>query len=136
MRDFKLSEESAKDQLQVFYDHYDIDLDSLPEDGKANLKLATDRLVRAIRTGHLEFMKDGTIKQILRSPLGECPEIIYGELSGNNKLAMKSKATTDLYGRIYALLGSLSGLGETAITKLKGADLSIAESVGILFLQV
>ena len=37
---------------------------------------------------------------------------------------------------LYAMLGSLSGLGATAITNLKGKDLGLAHAIGTIFLVV
>lgn len=131
----KLSEESAQEQLDSFMQHYDIDLADMPKEQSEAINGALNRIKRAIRGGKLEI--DGPIvKQTLTSATGEVSEIIYNELSGQAKIAMSGKGVNDQYGRIYALLGSLSKLGEGAIVKLKGADLSIAECVGLLFLQI
>jgi ribosome biogenesis GTPase len=40
-------------------------------------------------------------------------------------VAMDGRPTEDIYGRIYALLGSVSGLGEDAFRALKGIDLQL-----------
>lgn len=131
-----ISEEVARDQFQEFLDYYDLDPSVMPEDQRAAFESSASRIIKAVRSGKLEFGQDGTVKQFLKKPVGEVSEIKYEELSGMHKVAMKSKKGEDHYGRMYALLGSLSGLGEMGIMKLKGADLSVAESVGIIFLQV
>lgn len=131
----RVSEESAQEQLDSFFQHYDIDIADMPKEQAEAINGALNRIKRAIRSGKVEI--DGSvIKQTLINPAGEVSEIIYGELTGQSKMAMDSKKADSQYGRCYALLGSLSKLGEGAIVKLRGADLSIAECIGLLFLQV
>jgi len=49
---------------------------------------------------------------------------------------MAGKQADDHYGKAYALMGSLSSLGEDAIKQLKSVDLSLAEVLGLIFLSV
>ncbi len=42
----------------------------------------------------------------------------------------------DQYGRIFSLLGGLSGKGIEVFMKMKGRDLTLAECLGSLFLIV
>lgn len=131
-----ISKEVAKEALDSFYDYYEIDMNDLDDDLKMAVAGEVQRkLIKALQSGRLQI-SGASVKQTLKNPPGEVTEITYGELTGKAKIAMKGKAEADHYGRIYALLGSLSGLGETAITGLKGPDLSLAECVGVLFLQV
>lgn len=130
MADFILSEESAAEQLELFMDYYDVDMNDIPTAQRDAVDIACRKVSKAIRRGKIEIRNtDGLqVVQMVKET-----ELVYGELTGRAKIAMGDK--TD-YGKIYALLGSLSGAGETAIQKLKGADLSIAECIGMLFLQV
>ena len=136
MAEFIISEDSAIEQLDYFLEYYDMDLSALPEEQAIAVESAKTQIIRAIRIGNLEISSGAEIAQRLKNPAGDVKSLTYGELTGNSKLAMKNKAQTDNYGRIYALLGSLSGVGEGGIAKLRGADLSLAESIGILFLQI
>lgn len=136
---YKISEQVAMEQLDGLLDYYDLDLNDIKNSAQRDaVESAYNRLIKAVRKGNLEFSNDDNIKivQHLKKPLGESGTIEYRELDGKAKVAMKDKADTDYYGRIYSLLGSLSGLGETAIIGLKGSDLSVAECLGVLFLQV
>lgn len=136
---YKISEQVAMEQLDGILDYYDLDLNDIKNAAQREaVESAYNRLVKAVRKGNLEFSNDESIKiiQHLKEPLGESETIEYRELDGKAKVAMKDKADTDYYGRIYSFLGSLSGLGETAIIGLKGSDLSVAECLGVLFLQV
>lgn len=137
--DYKLSEESAKMVLQQFLDYYEIDREDMPEDQAQAFDVACGKVIKAIRMGRLEVMESGAglvVKQHLRNPPKDVDVIEYTEISGKAKLAMKNKTNTDNYGKIYSLMGSLSGLGETAIVGLKAVDLSLVECLGVLFLAV
>jgi hypothetical protein len=97
--------------------------------------MSKTKILRAIRRGLIEIGTDtdGNIK--VTQNIAE-DKIDYAVIAGKHKVAMKDKSDTDNYGKIYALMGSLSGLGETAIQKLKGVDLGLVESLGGFYLQV
>jgi len=135
----KISEENATAQLQVLLDYYDIDFADFEDDKlRQAMTHASKKLVKAIQKGRLEIVEsDGiTIRQHLKNPSGEVSVLTYREVDGTSKVAMKSKGDGDNYGKIYAMMGSLSGLGDVAIQKLKGVDLALVENLGTLFLQV
>ena len=137
----QISEEVAKEQFEQFCEYYDFDAeDATAEDVRVALDAATARIIKAIMRGRLEVKDvdgDITVRQVLKHPMGDVSELSYGVLTGKAKIAMeKKKKQDDHHGKIYALLGSLSGLGEGAISSLRGADLSTAECVGMVFLQV
>jgi len=137
----KISRESAEAQFEIFCDYYDFDPETdIPEEDaqRAAFEATIEKVIKAIRKGRLEII-DGDPLQIiqhLKKPQGDISTIEYSELTGRHKLAMKDKKGTDNYGRCYALCGAMSGMGETAICKLKGADLSVVECLGLLFLQI
>lgn len=140
MPKYKVSEEVAEEQLETFLDFYDIDIASIDhKEVQAGLKLSASKVKRAIRKGKLSVELAGdSIKviQTFKNTEGTEDTIDYTVIAGRHKVAMKDKSDTDNYGKIYALMGSLSGLGEKAILKLKGADLGLVESLGGLYLQV
>lgn len=132
--ELKLSEDSAEKQLDSLLDYYEIEIDDLPEKTKDSSFAILKRLKKAIRLGRLEIQIEDGIKCVQTLRDGKT-QITYKEINGKAKAAMGSKEDTDQNGRIYALLGALSD-GETAITKLKGPDLSLAECLGALFFMV
>lgn len=135
MEKYKLSEEVAEDQVQLFFDFYEIEMDDIPEEQTRAIDVSLGRIKKAIRRCRLEFVEsDGVVK--ITQHLKNETTIVYGEISGRSKLAMKNKSDSDSYGKIYSLCGSLTGIGEAGIAKLKGADISLAECIGALFLQV
>ena len=135
MAEFKISEDAAREQMDVLYDYYEIDLDSLDGDVRSAVKQSEQKLVKAIRIGRLEIAlnDDGVITVTQHVRGGEVLE--YREIDGKAKVAMGSKEAGDHYGRAYALMGSLCGHGDAVIIKLKGPDLSTVECLGTVFLQ-
>lgn len=136
----KLSEKSADDIFDKLLDHYDVDVSLIAdESAKRGAIAAHNKIKDAIRKGKVEIEWDEdetpTIIQHLYKPVIESP-VRYGEIDGRAKIAMKDCSETDNYGKIYALLGGVSKRGQAEIIKLKGRDLSIAECIGALFLQV
>lgn len=128
----KFSEEVAKDQLQILIDFYDVSLDET----EGTKKLAKERLLRAIRQGRLCITdKDGlTVTQTLVHPPGEVKEINYRIIKGVDRARMEKIAGDVAYERMYALAGFASGLGTTAIQKLYGPDIAVAEALATVFL--
>lgn len=133
-----LSEESAQELLDQFTAYYEIDTENLPDALKSAMTYCLSHMKRAIRTGRLEIeVGDETIviKQNLRKELpGVGKTLTYKEVSGAAKIPMKEDSGN--YGKVYTFLGALSGEGVGAIAKLKGADMSLAESLGTVFLQI
>ena len=132
-----ISRAVAEEQLDLFLDYYDLEIEDFANEAmKEQFETSCNKLVKAITKGRLEIKEDEEsnlcVTQILRNE----EHMEYAVVSGKHKIAMKGKKETDGYGRIYTLLGSITSLGETAISKLKGVDLSIAECLGFLYLQV
>jgi len=137
MSKFIISEEAARDQLNLFTEYYDIELEDIPEKQVEAYEASVNRIIKGIRKGKIEIKDDDGIKIIQTvGKEGADQTLVYGEISGRTKLAMAKKSETDGYGRIYALCGSLTGSGEGGILKLKGADLGLCECIGALFLNV
>lgn len=134
----KISREAAEEQLDLFFDYYEIGPEDLEPAQLEGFLTARKRLTKAIQNGRLSI-EDGEplkITQYLKKPKGDVSTLEYSEMGGHAKIAMKGRDETDTYGRIYAVVGSLTGVGEKAIAGLKGVDMSIAECLGILFLLI
>ena len=133
-----ISEETAQETLDQFTAYYDMDIEGLPDALNTAMVFCLNQIKRAVEKGKLEIeITDDTIvvKQHLKKEIPRAPNpLVYKEVNASAKLAMKDDGTQ--YGRIYALLGALSGEGSAVILKLKGADMSLAESLGTVFLQV
>lgn len=127
-----ISHEVAEKQLQDFIDYYDIDISHIElETQRSAVRGACDKLVRAIEAGRLELDADcGTAKIHLKKGA----VLTCCELSGKAKVEMSRRPEGDMHGRIYALIGSLSGIGFNGIQELTGRDLVVVENLGIVFL--
>ena len=133
---YVMTKESAKNELKKMLDYYEIDIDEIEDkDLKRAILQGYDRLVKAVRLGRLAVKIEDGIK-ILQTLRDGATVIEYREIDGTAKTERAGKAADDNYGKAYALMGSLSGLGEGAIKKLKSVDLSLAEVLGLIFLSV
>jgi len=131
-----LSIEAATGEVQKIFDYYEIEVDEIEDkDQKKFIKANYDRMVKAVRLGRLEVSTEKGFSVIQHLRDGK-ETIEYKEIDGQAKVATAGKDATDFYGRIYAVMGSLSGLGEGGIKKLKGVDLSLCEVLGAAFLAV
>ena len=135
MPEYKIGKEAAREQLDMLYDYYEIDFDELPKELGTALKATDLKLLKSVRIGRVEISMDeqNVIKVVQNIRNGD--PLIYREIDGQAKVAMGGKDEKDHYGKAYALMGSLCGLGETAIIKLKSHDLSVVECLGTVFLQ-
>ena len=135
MPEYKLSEESARHQLDQLYEYYEIDFDDSPKEIATALRATDRKLVKAVRHGRVEIALDDKGIILVTQNIRNGEPLVYREIDGQAKVAMGSKDDGDAYGKAYALMGSLCGLGETAITQLKSHDLSVVECLGTVFLQ-
>ncbi len=133
---YKFGKDVAKAELKKMLDYYEIDIDEIEDkDLRRAIQQGYDRLIKAVRLGRLEVKLEGGIK-IIQRLRDEKTILEYREIDGVAKMEMAGKDEKDHYGKAYALMGSLSGLGEGAIKKLKSVDLSLAEVLGLIFLSV
>ena len=133
--EYKFDKKTATAELKKMLDYYEIDIDEIEDkDLKRAITQGYDRLIKAARMGRLKVNLENGIQVI--QTLRNGTVITYEEISGTAKTEMAGKAPDDHYGKSYALMGSLSGLGEGAIKQLKGVDLSLAEVLGLIFLSV
>lgn len=132
------SKEVADEQIDALVKFYRIFPDDMPGSVGKGVKASLAGLRRAVMDARLEIVVDGKnikITQHVDDPQKGVPEkIIYGKIKGVHKIGMKEDDT--LYEKIYIFLGALSGEGIPVIQDLEGIDLSLAESLGTVFLQV
>lgn len=134
----KISREVAQEQIDALVEFYGIYPEDMPEEAESLVKASLKAVHRAIQGCRLEIKitgKEISIEQHLDDPpKGLQNPLLYGKVDGNCKIGMKDKMST--YEKVYALLGALSGEGVGGIQKLSGKDLSLAESLGYIFLQI
>lgn len=137
---YPISETVAMDQVMNFLETYDIDIEAIEDKkSKSGVESSLNKLVGYVRSELVELTeKDGkvTITQHLAHPKGEVTTLVYSEIQGKNKVCMDGKTENERYEMMYSLAGSLSGIGYDGILKLEGKDLSVAEVLGAIFLQI
>lgn len=133
--DYTLSEESAKEQLDLFFEFYDVDFETLyEEDGSNKVKNKIEKkLIKAIRQGKVEFentQEEFLVKQNLRNG----NQFVYHEPTGHMMSQLdKYKSQHD---KMYNILAMLSKKPVDKIKSISGPDLSIAEFIGLIFLNL
>lgn len=133
---YQISEESAMDVLQKILDYYEIDPYDMGDDSTQKIfEASLGRALKAIRQGRLKVDDIEGLK-ITQTFKDSSEALEYQIISGKHKMAMSGIKDDDNYGKIYALVGSMTGVGQTGIANLKGADLSLCEVLGALFLSV
>jgi len=137
----KISEDSALEQIVEILNYYNIPLERLEDSEKSEAagESILDALIGFFRRGQLETRvnENGILNIIQTTQSGA--KIEYQEVGSRQKKVM-DKYGTENYKRLYAFLGSLSGLGSDGIELLKAGgvqnDLACAEILGTLFLLV
>lgn len=145
MNDPKLSIETAAEQLELLLDFYEMDDSDFIDDDTGEVSAAVKsikrKLVKAISKGRLELEMDengsftGNIHQHLDGKYKKIESpITYKRLGGVAKVATKEASDNNKYGKIYAMMGSLCGLGARSMIALTGPDSLAMENLGLLFL--
>lgn len=146
-REYKLSAENAKEQLDLFFDWYNLDLEEAAkeqgkevdsDEAKAELYKPFYPVIRAIRQGAIEFKvessKEGetlvAIQRLFR-PIGPITELKYGEVTARACSLVK---TGNSASEKYQFLGILCGEGKPVIDKVRGPDVQVLDMLGSLFL--
>ena len=132
---YKLSEESAREQMQDLLDSYRIDKDRLEiENGPEWISTIINYLVDAIRMGNIEIMDGGVVRHNLVVPKADTTSITYRRLNG---IAMKERDKAKLgFDKDCAFMGSLGNMTPGAMSKLDAVDISIFQRIGQLFMVV
>lgn len=128
----KISRETAENIFQEFLDYYDLDLEEVTEEQAKAWKPSQEKIIKAIMKGRLEIKTEDSF--LITQHLKGGETIDYKEITGQAKVTMDKEKGE--YGKMYALLGSLSGLGSAALRKMNGRDVSLAETIGFFFLMV
>jgi len=131
---YKMSEETARTQMQDFMDSYGINVSILPEDQQSSMEYVVNRIVDAMRTGQVEMLEDGTIKHRLTKQHGDASFLIYRRLTGAAENA--HAANKNSFDAHMAQMGSLCNLTKAAMSNLDAIDRSIAEKISLLFTSV
>jgi hypothetical protein len=133
----KFSKESAREMFDKFLERFRIEIDDIEDNQvKSLIKSNMPRIIKAIRRGDLVFSEVEGKYTITLNRVDGKTALDFNVPGAVAKKAMGEKLTTDFYGRIYAMMGSACGMGESAIDKLDPVDLSIVEVLGSIFLSI
>ena len=134
----KISPESAATQVDELLDYYDVVADDREPKDAGVIRAMRAKLVRYYQRGRLDHIRDTkghlVVRQHLVEPPGTVPVFEYGGQMSAARVAMDAYESQAFYQRMYALMGSLSGLGETAIRALGNRDVAVMETVAQVFL--
>jgi len=128
----KISRERAEEIFQDFLDYYDLSIDDVSEDERNAFPSGQRKIIKSIMNGTVEIETEEGY--LVTQHLKNGSKIEYKEITGKSKLQMDKQKGN--FGKVYALLGSLSGLGAKPFSDMKGKDISIAETLGFFFLMV
>ncbi len=136
-----LPKDVAEKQVDLFMRFYDIDPveDAANKRHRESLQASLNRLVKHVMRGRVEItLVDNKIKilQRLEYPINDVKELEYNIVGGIARTQMKNAEEGDEHGKIYSLVGSLTGWTGNSIAKLISVDISVVECLGVFFLIV
>lgn len=132
---YKMSEETARGQMQDFMDSYDIDQNDLVVDqGPESVETILNRLIRSIRTGQLEILSDGRARLNLVVEFGDTKALTFERLTGTAQREFAKDKNT--FSSHMAQMGSLCNLPPSKLATLDPRDLSIVQRLSTLFTVV
>lgn len=142
----RISRDTAEAGVDAALRFYRTSLDSITnKDKRTQVETARDKCVIAAMEGRLEFIlesdKDGllqltTVQNLISRKDGHAEVMRYSEINGKAKKAMKACEDDDSMGKIQAMMASLAGVEPTVMEKMRGPDLGLLESLGMIFLSV
>lgn len=128
--DYKLSEENAKEQLNLFFKYYDVSPDYL----MSSKDRIVGKIILGLRLGKIEFAEQEglTIIQHVPKTISSTGDIKYGEITGLIRIELEKYK--DGIEKIYAVIRMISQEDDQTFKKMSGLDILIAECIGALFL--
>jgi hypothetical protein len=140
MPKYKISEENAAVIVDELFEYYEIDPEFMTDDERDQYERQRRAFLKAVRLGRMELKSDDSqlkIVQHLKYPLGEnnaTPSITYGEPTGDTKRTGGKIKIDDHRGFMYSFMGKLSRTAPNILSKLRGPDLALMESLAAFFL--
>jgi hypothetical protein len=148
-RELLISKENAQEQLDLFFDWYDIDFEEMYEaaiqgENGATIRAAKNKLIKAIRQGRIEVKEVSNDKgetslelhQKLDCPIFDKNVLVYKEITGSIRASAKADPKANDTKKMYQLLGSITGEGAEIFLRLRRADIGLTDMIGFLFLMV
>lgn len=146
-KELRLSEESAKAQLELFLDWYGMDYEEMfgsdstaPEAAK---EAVSKRIFKRLRQGYFEVKEEESkgemtlvVVQHLDKPVHGKKELKYKEIKGSHRSSVKVSQGENETAQMYHFLGAVTGEGKSFFDSLRGVDIGVADMIGYLFLLV
>jgi hypothetical protein len=140
-RDYKLSEESAREEVFRLLDFYGIEIketENIPTDDEEKTEKTIDKVLDELaeyyRRGVFENRKDEKNGFCVVQRLTNGEELVYREMQGRDRLAHgKFDAQKQYNEKVASLLGRLCGLGDDAIIKFMGDNHKAAATLALVF---
>ena len=129
----------VKEQAEIEFINFadamdlDIDVDKMDIEDRKEFDTITDRLVKAIMYGSLSF-NENSEPVFTPQRSGEVKAITFQEPSGGILLSMdKMKKSQDM-GKMFNLMGEMTGTTSSTFAKLKMPDFKVCQGIVSLFL--
>lgn len=135
---FKISQETAEEQFQQLVDHYDIvaeDFGERESNGQIAFNSLKRKIVKGIRLGKVQVSYDEENGLTVTQETINGHKFEYKEVGSAVKVNLEKKRIKGNHEELYSLLAMLSKSGPKFFEKLRPADLTIAESLGAVFLR-
>ena len=135
-----ISRQTAETEVNRLFDWYEQDVEFMTQEKRTAMDSFKLTFIEAVTKGRLEFEESVTpkgmptfvVKQHLRCG-GDFSPIVYSEVNGRAKIAMKAAKDGDHSGKMHYMMGAMSGLGSGPMGELRGVDMSLMESLSAFF---
>lgn len=130
-----VAKEVAELEFARFGETMELDFDEsqMAEDTLADFLNHKRRIVRAIMNGALVINDNGEPEYSPRRT-DDVDKIVFHEPTGATYMAMDRKKKNQDMGKFYAVMGDMTGLSSGALSRLKGPDTKLCQSITALFL--
>ena len=129
--DMPISEDTARAQVMLLLEGYDIDPATKSDPAEEALTDLLDKLAKYIRRGIIEIDDKLNVTQHRKSG----PDVIYKKLTGAAVRATDEAGDGKNYKKIFLLMSNMAGLPIEAFSQLPGDELSVVETLALIFLS-
>jgi len=136
--DFPVSEDVAQVEFDRFVEYNDLDLDEsdLDQEDATQLKKCKDKIIKAIRRGHLVINEKGIP---IYTPYHEASKptdpLTFHPRTGSGLMAADGKKKNHEMASMYAVLGEICKVHPKIFAGLAGPDIKLCESMFTLLMD-
>lgn len=132
-----LNREIADQQVEMFFEYYDLDPSFLPDEMQSIMEVHRLGLVKAVMRGRLSVEESGSgikLIQILDKEIHGKKRIEYRELDGMASKASRRADTAE--GQLFALMAALGSVPEDVFDDMGPHDRRVVKDLGNCFLTI